>query len=75
MIMRHDNDYSVTVFFPSEKPKKWRFVHRLNYFASNLLDKKHSDWKYFNVYDRRTGKFRDRFYKGNIIPDFLPFSQ
>ena len=69
--MGHKNDYSVTAFFPSGKPKKWKFVHRLNDFASNFLDKKHSDWKYFNVYDRRTGAYLKRFYKGNVIPDFL----
>lgn len=69
--MGHDNDYSVTVFFPSEKPKKWGFVHRLNFFASNFLDKKHSEWKYFNVYDRRKGIYLKQFYKGDFIPDFL----
>ena len=69
--MGHKNDYSVTVFFLSGEAKKWRFVNGLNYFASNFLDKKHSEWKYFNVYDRRNGNYLKRFYKGNIIPDFL----
>ena len=45
-------------------------VHKLNGFAM-FLDKEHSEWKYFNVYDRRTRQYLKRFYKGNLIPDFL----
>lgn len=68
--MEHKNDYSVIVFFKNATPKKWQFVHKLNGF-SKFLDSKHSTWKYFNVYERRTGKYLKRFYPGNIIPQIL----
>jgi hypothetical protein len=71
--MAHKNDYSVTVFFASGMPKKWSFVHKLNGFAS-FLDAKHSGWTYFNVYDRESGSYLKRFYKGNLVPDFLTTS-
>lgn len=69
--MKHKNDYSVTVFFNDKtKPKKWGFVHKLNGFAL-FLDKDHSNWEYFNVYDRRTGNFIQRIKKGSFIPAFI----
>lgn len=68
--MGHKNDYSVTVFLSSGEAKKWSFVHRLDGFA-NFLNNKHSDWLYMNVYDRRNRQYLKRFYKGNIVPDFL----
>ena len=68
--MQHKNDYSVIVYFENTTPKKWQFVHTLNSF-SKFLDSKHSGWKYFNVYERRTGKYLKRFYPGNVIPYFL----
>src|SRR5207253_337627 len=40
---------------------------------TSFLNKSHSAWKYFNVYDRREGKYLKRFYKGNIVPPFLTF--
>jgi hypothetical protein len=68
--MGHNNDYSVTVFFPSGEAKKWKYVHRLDGF-SNHLNNKHSNWLYMNVYDGRKRQFLKRFYKDNIIPDFI----
>ena len=70
--MAHKNDYSCIVYFgKDEKPKKWTYVHTLDKFA-NFLNTSHSSWTYFNVYERRTGKYLKRFYKGNFIPYFLP---
>lgn len=66
----HKNDYSIVVFFESQKPKKWNFVHKLNGF-SKFLDGKHPTWLYINVYNRRNRAYLMRFYKGNIIPDFI----
>ena len=66
----HKNDYSIVVFFENSNPKKWQFAHKLNAFC-NFLNEKHSSWKYMNVYDRRSGKYLKRFYKGNLIPEFL----
>ena len=66
----HKNDYSLVVFFENATPKKWQFAHTLDGFAK-FLDAKHSDWKYMNVYERRSGKYLKRFYKGNLIPAFL----
>lgn len=68
--MKHKNDYSLVVFFQDGKPKKWQFVHNLNKFVL-FLNTKHPEWKYINVYERRTGKYLKRFYPGNLIPYFL----
>jgi hypothetical protein len=68
--MKRDNDYSVIAFFESGKAKKWQYVHNLRDFAS-FLDKKHSTWEYMNIYNRRTGNYLKRFYKGNNIPIFI----
>lgn len=68
--MEHKNDYSVVVFFESGEVKKWTYVHKLNGFAL-FLEKKHPDWKYMNVYNRREGTYLRRFYKGNPAPQFL----
>lgn len=66
--MGHKNDYSVIVFITGIlKPKKWEYVHTL-YNFSKFLDKNHPEWLYMNVYDRRTAKFIQRFYKGMHIP-------
>jgi hypothetical protein len=68
--MKHKNDYSIVAFFEEEKPKKWTYVHTLDSIA-NFLNQKHSGWKYFNVYNRRTGEYLQRIYKGNAIPKHL----
>jgi DMSO/TMAO reductase YedYZ heme-binding membrane subunit len=70
--VEHKNDYSVIAFTETGETKKWQYVHKLNGFAL-FLTKQHPSWKYFNVYDRRTGQYLKRFYKGNFIPPFLSF--
>jgi hypothetical protein len=70
--MSHKNDYTVVVFMEDGTAKKWGYVHNLGGFAS-FLNKSHSSWKYFNVYNRRQGKYLKRFYKGNFVPPFLTF--
>ena len=62
--------YSVIVFFDSQNPKKWAYVHKLNVFAL-FLNGKHPEWLYFNVYDRQKGVFLKRFYKKDYVPAFL----
>ena len=68
--MKHKNDYSVVVFLENGQVKKWTYVHTLNSFA-NFLNQKHSDWKYFNVYNRRTAEYLQRVYRGAAIPAYL----
>jgi len=68
--MKHKNDYSVIAFLSTGEVKKWKFVHLLKGFAM-FLDQEHPDWMYINVYNRRTGNYLKRFYKGNSVPDFL----
>lgn len=68
--MQHKNDYSCIVYFPNGNPKKWEFVHKLKGFA-DFLTAKHATWLYFNVYERRTRKYLKRYYKGNLVPEFL----
>lgn len=67
---KHKSNYSVIVFLENEKkPKKWKFVHKLNVF-SKFLDRDHPTWEYMNVYNRRTGEFIKRFYRSSPIPAF-----
>lgn len=68
--MLHKNDYSCIAYFKSSKPKKWEFVHKLNGFAE-FLNQKHPEWLYFNVYNRRTREYLERFYKGKFVPQFI----
>lgn len=68
--MRHKNDYAVIAFFPNGKTKKWGFTHKLSTFRK-FLDNKHSDWLYMNVYNRRTTEYLKRFYRDELIPDFI----
>jgi hypothetical protein len=68
--MGHKNDYSVTAFLSNKKAVKYKFVHKLDGFAI-FLNQKHSAWVYMNVYDRNTGEYLKRFYRGNFIPAFL----
>lgn len=69
--MAHKNDYTCIVYFQSGTPKKWSYVHGL-YGFSQFLDREHPTWLYINVYERRTGKFCERFHKGTFITNFLP---
>ena len=71
--MRHKNDYSAIVFFETQKPKKWAFIHKLSTFR-NFLDKQHSSWEYMNVYDRRNKTFLRRLHKDEVTPDFIEIS-
>jgi hypothetical protein len=68
--MKHKNDYTCIAYFTNQKPKKWTYVHNLGGFTS-FLNKQHSTWLYFNVYERRTSKYLRRFYQGNYVPTFL----
>lgn len=66
----HNKDYSIIAFFEDQKPKKWQYVHKLN-GISIYLNKNHSTWLYFNVYDRRSGQYLKRFKKNDYVPAFL----
>lgn len=68
--MGHKNDYSVIAFFDNQKPKKWSFIHKLSTFG-RFLEQKHPDWTYLNVYDRRNKSYLRRFYRDEVLPDFL----
>ena len=70
-MLKKKNDYSVIVFFEDNtKPKKWTYVHKLNGF-SLFLKKKHPNWEYMNVYNRRAGTFMRRFNRDSFIPAFI----
>jgi hypothetical protein len=68
--MEHKNDYTCVVFFKIERPKKWVYVHDLSKFAS-FISMKHFGWSYFNVYNRRTGKYLCRFTENSAVPRFV----
>jgi hypothetical protein len=71
-MLKKKNDYSVIVFFEEgSTPKKWNYVHKLNGF-SMFLKKKHPDWQYMNVYNRRSGAFIRRYQRDSFIPPFIP---
>jgi hypothetical protein len=68
MAYKNKNDYSIIVFDQDEKfLLKWTYVHGL-YGAAQSLDKKY-EWKYFNVYNRRSGQYIGRYYRGGYIPN------
>ena len=70
-MLKQKNDYSVIVFIENEtKPKKWEYVHKLNGF-SMFLSKKHPNWLYMNVYNRRSGQFMKQFKRGAFVPAFI----
>lgn len=67
---KRKNDYTVIVFFENDaKTKKWKYVHRVDRFVK-FLNSKHNNWLYFNLYNRRSGAFMQRLYKGNHISPF-----
>jgi len=70
MEFKNSSDYTCIVFFDDSRkePFKMQFVNGC-YAFSNWLDSsdKYRDWKYFNVYARRTGRYLRRMYKGNYI--------
>ena len=67
MEFQNKNDYSVIVFCENDKTVKVSYVHSCYSLAKWLDNSKYKDWKYFNVYVRRSGRFLKRFYKGNYI--------
>jgi len=68
--MGHKNDYTCITYFEHSKPKKWSYVHKLDGFIQ-FLNSKHKDWKYVNVYERRTRKYLTRIYPGMVVKPFL----
>ena len=68
--MQHKNDYTCIVHFCDGTFKKWTYVHSLFQF-NKLLETKHPNWDYINVYERRSQKFITRFYIGDSLPHFL----
>jgi hypothetical protein len=64
--------YACFAFFPSGEVKRWKYVTDLKSFGQ-FLDKDHSLWKYFNVYDKGSKQYIRRFYPGNVIPKVLGF--
>jgi len=62
--------YACFAFFSNGEVKRWKYVRDLKSFG-DFLNKDHSSWKYFNVYDKGTRKYMKRFYPGNSIPKVL----
>ncbi len=62
--------YECIAFFDNGTPKKWKYVRDLQSFGG-FLNKSHSSWKYFNVYEKGTKQYLKRFYPGNSIPKVL----
>ena len=62
--------YACFAFFPDGSVKRWKYVRDLASFAQ-FLNKSHSSWKYFNVYDKGTKGYLKRFYPGNAVPKVL----
>ena|SRR5688572_19502140 len=62
--------YACFAFFPNGEVKRWKYVRDLKSFA-DFLNKDHSLWKYFNVYDKGTKQYIKRFYPNNVIPKVL----
>jgi hypothetical protein len=62
--------YECQVFFPAGYPKKWKYVTNLESFTQ-FLNRNHSSWKYFNVYEKGSKNYLKRFYPGNLVPKVL----
>ena len=62
--------YECQVFFPTDFPKKWKYVTDLASFTQ-FLSKSHSTWKYFNVYEKGTKNYLKRFYPNTAVPKTL----
>lgn len=63
--------YECQAFFPDgQTPKKWKYVRNLESFTQ-FLTRDHAAWKYFNVYEKGSGKYLKRFYPGNTVPKVL----
>jgi hypothetical protein len=69
-IQKKGKMYECQAFFPSGYPKKWKYVRDLQSFTQ-FLNKEHSSWKYFNVYEKGTKQYLKRFYPGNAVPKTL----
>lgn len=64
--------YACFAFFPDASVKRWKYVTDLNSFTQ-FLNRSHSAWKYFNVYEKGSKQFLKRFYPGNAVPKTLAF--
>lgn len=64
--------YACFAFFPDGSVKRWKYVTDLASFTQ-FLNKSHSAWKYFNVYEKGSKLFVKRFYPGNLVPKTLAF--
>jgi hypothetical protein len=62
--------YNCIAFFANNTPKRWHNVDKLDGFVS-FLNKSHSEWQYFNVYDCKTKKYLTRFYPHSLIPQYV----
>jgi len=69
-MMRHKDNYTCIVFFDERDPKKWKYVHSLKGFE-RFISRTYRTWKYFNVYNRRSGQYMARFYVGADVPKFI----
>lgn len=65
---KNKNDYSVSVFSGTGFLCKSKFVQDIYKYSLWLDGTKFKDWKYINVYSRRSERFLGRYYKGNFIP-------
>lgn len=65
--LKNKNDYTCIFFFDGRTPVKYTFVHNV-YGLTQTVFKKFGEYKYVNVYVRRTGVYLKRFYYGNFIP-------
>lgn len=68
--MARKNDYTVIVFGIDFLPYKMVYVHNLYKLSLWLQTSKFHNWHYMNVYNRRTGQYLTRFYKGNYIAPY-----
>jgi hypothetical protein len=62
--MAHKNDYTCIVKSADGRFLKWVYVHDLLRFTQ-FLDREHSGWRFFNVYDRRKAVKLAQFTKNN----------
>ncbi len=72
MEFKNKNDFTIVIWAGSNRLGMMVYVHSL-YACSQWLSRSsmYSNWTYFNVYARRSGRYLGRCYRNAFIPPRL----
>lgn len=63
---QNKNDYSVVIFLQNGRIMKMQYVHNI-YSLVQFLNKNFIEYKYINIYLRRTGEYLKRQYPNTFV--------